>query len=67
MIGTAEDMKALETCMEAIRNEHPKFLKGNKAAGVRIRKHLSDMKVVATDFRARIVEARRPATDAVKY
>lgn len=67
MIGTAEDLKALEESMEAIQKEYPKFAAGNKSAGVRIRKHLMDMKIVASDFRRRITEARRPVAETAKY
>ena len=49
--------------IEAAREDVDKFfVKGNKSAGTRVRKHMQDLKALAQQMRAEVQDAKAPAT-----
>lgn len=48
----------LQQAIEAIREDYNKAKGGNKAAGTRVRKAMQDIKAIAQEIRAEMLEAR---------
>lgn len=56
---TPEWLNALKTAVASLEEEAEKFyVKGNKSAGTRARKHLQEIKTLSQDGRKHIQEAR---------
>jgi hypothetical protein len=51
--------------VEAAKEDMDKFfVKGNKSAGTRVRKHMQDLKALAQQLRAEVQEVKKPAEEA---
>jgi hypothetical protein len=58
-MNTYNELVAL---LEAAKEDVEKFfVKGNKAAGTRVRKHMQDVKALAQQMRAEVQDAKAPA------
>lgn len=58
IMNTYNEMVAL---LEAAREDVEKFfVKGNKSAGTRVRKHMQDIKGLAQQMRTEVQEAKQP-------
>lgn len=60
-MNTYNELVAL---LEAAKEDVEKFfVKGNKAAGTRVRKHMQDVKALAQQMRAEVQDAKAPASE----
>lgn len=51
--------------IEAAREDVDKFfVKGNKSAGTRVRKHMQDLKALAQQLRAEVQDAKKSGEEA---
>jgi len=51
--------------VEAAKEDMDKFfVKGNKSAGTRVRKHMQDLKALAQQLRSEVQDAKKPAEEA---
>jgi len=57
MLETYESLKSL---VASVEDDLRKAAGGNKAAGTRVRKAMQEIKNVAQDIRAEMLEARKP-------
>lgn len=58
-MGTSK-FNELKSLLESVEADHTKFVeKGNKAAGVRVRKAMQDIKKLAQDIRVEISDKKK--------
>jgi len=55
-----DSLQKMEELINDIKDDYQKGRGGNKAAGTRVRKAMQEIKNVAQDIRAEMLEARKP-------
>ncbi len=56
--GAGDAFEQLEKMVAAAKEEYPKAIGGNKAAGTRVRKSMQDIKAQSQAIRVKVLETR---------